>query len=267
MENHEPKNEIIDEEFEEEIFNPEDKNTLKLFFSKYWMYFLVVFIIICAYFISPIKNVGEVEIEGNNILSDQEIFDLVNYNKKINFITFSTDKWKNKLVESEYIKSATVKKRFFNKVRIKVEEYMSIGCYVKDGEEYILYDSGYYENSQDTNQMCEGIDIHGLQNASDEFITEASSIFREIDVHVLLQISEIVFNFDEKYPNRIKIYMNPVNMQNKGNTIIAELDLLVSKIKTYDTQLEGIRQTYGSDISGIFYYTNSSNEVLFTKYE
>ncbi len=267
MEEQEFQDNIIQVNFEQNFKKVKKKFTFKTFLIKSWMYFLVLFIAVFIYFISPLKYVGNVNIIGNEILDEKSVSDLVGYKKNTVFLTLSTNKWEEILLQNQYVSKVEVKKKFFNNIEIRIVEYVTFGCYIKDNEKYLLYNSGYSENVNSSFKNCDGIDIHGLAKVDDEFITNIINTFNEIDEHTILQMSEIVFNYDEKYPNRLKIFMNSLDSDRRGNTIIADLDLLSEKIKTYDTQLEGIRQTYGLNVSGILDYTSISNQVLFTKYE
>ena len=189
---------------------------------------ITLIIIICSYlsisyFIHlPVKNIY---IIGNDILSDKEIIKtskLENYPPFIN--TYFMD-IKNDLLKNDYIKNVNIKRKFFNKIYIEIEEYKPLAIY-KD--ELVLSSGKKVENTYNIDYVPYVInDIDTIYN---KFITS----FTKVNKDCLLKISHIEYAPNELDKERFILYMvdanyvyinlSKIDKINKYNSIISELE-------------------------------------------
>lgn len=176
-----------------------------------------------AYFIHlPVKNIY---ITGNNILSDKEIIsicELDNYPEYIN--TYFIDIEKN-LLENEYIKSAKVERKIFNKIYINIEEYEPLVIYKN---KLILSSKQQVENKYNIAYLP--YITNDIDSVYDKFVTA----FSKVNKDALLKISHIEYSPNDVDKERFILYMvdgnyvhitlSKIEKINKYNSIVSELD-------------------------------------------
>ena len=189
---------------------------------------ITLIIIICSYlsisyFIHlPVKNIY---IIGNDILSDKEIIKtskLENYPPFIN--TYFMD-IKNDLLKNDYIKNVNIKRKFFNKIYIEIEEYKPLAIY-KD--ELVLSSGKKVKNTYNIDYIP--YIINNIDTIYNKFITS----FTKVNKDCLLKISHIEYAPNELDKERFILYMvdanyvyinlSKIDKINKYNSIISELE-------------------------------------------
>ena len=108
---------------------------------------LVIFIAICIYLLtSATYNIKSIEIEGNKVLTDEEVINLSNIKTGQNIFTTLEVVTKVKMKENGYIEDVKIKKKYPDKIKIQVKERQKAyqvltetGCYIYiDEQGYIL---------------------------------------------------------------------------------------------------------------------------------
>lgn len=95
---------------------------IKIRFGRLFLTLLIFFFIgylIFTFLKFPIKNIF---ISGNNYLTDQQIIDMAKISNYPSIFKYSEKEIEKKLEKSFYVKNATVKKKNFSAIYIKIEE-------------------------------------------------------------------------------------------------------------------------------------------------
>lgn len=187
----------------------------------------VVLIIYCA-IMMPINNIY---INGNEILSDDEIIEMVDIDNYPSFILTNRFEIKKTLALNNYIEDVTIKKKLGNILEIDVLEYRVIAS-SSDGK-IILSSGEVLDNTY-------GIyDIPLLIN--DILDSEVFELFAtkmgSIDSSILRQVSEVEYSPVEVDKNRFLFYMSDGNLV---HVTLTKLEKLEKYNKIKDT-LEGRR--------------------------
>ena len=170
----------------------------------------------------PVKNIY---ITGNNIVPDKEIIEiseLTNYPPYIN--TYFTN-IKEKLLNYDYIKDVSIKRKMLNKIYIDIIEYKPIAIY----DDSILLSSGKKVKNKYKLDYLPYI-VNSIDSVYDNFITS----FSKVDDSILLKISHIEYVPNDVDKERFILYMvdknyvyitlSKIEKINKYNLIVNELD-------------------------------------------
>ncbi len=131
-----------------------------------------------------IKNIL---IKGNTIVKDQEIIEQANIEDYPSFLRTTSHKIKKSLRNNPYIASVKVKKRFFNKLIIEIEENNIL--YLDSNTNRMVLSNGKRIDI-DKNSMGSAVLINEVnQKYQDKFIKRMN----EIDKNILRKVSEIKY--------------------------------------------------------------------------
>lgn len=164
----------------------------------------VIFFAIDLYLNTRITNIT---IKGTTYLNDDYILNLAGIkNYPSYYLTFSKN-MKNKIENSPYIKSVSIKKRFYHTITINVEEYKILFINASDNK-LILSNGEMIDNtSNDTYR------VPRLMNYVPD--TKYSSLIKytkKIDEDILGKVSEITYVPNEYDKDRFLLYMDDGNM-------------------------------------------------------
>ncbi len=152
--------------------------------------------------IMPIKNIY---IEGNSILSDNEIIELSTLSNYPSFLLTKSTEIKTKLKKNPYIENVKVKKKLGNIIELHIKEYTPI-CMTSN--QVILSNGNKLDNTYNLS------DIPTLTNEIEEkkIYQKFVKKFATIDKNILRQISEIEYQPVEVDKERFLLYMNDGNL-------------------------------------------------------
>lgn len=150
--------------------------------------FLLILSIVCygSYLLMdmPIKNIL---IKGNIILKDQEIIEEANIEDYPSFLRTTSHKIKKNLQNNPYIASIHVKKTFFNKLVIEIEENSIL--YIDSKENKMILSNGK-SIEIDKHSIGSAVLINEIDKQyQDKFIKRMS----EINKDILRKVSEIKY--------------------------------------------------------------------------
>lgn len=132
----------------------------------------------------PIKNIL---IKGNTILKDQEIIEQANLQDYPSFLRTTSHKIKKNLKNSPYIASVHVRKQFFNKLVIEIEENSIL--YIDSNTNKMVLSNGKNIDI-DRNSIGNAVLINEVDAAyKEKFIKKMN----EIDKNILRKVSEIKY--------------------------------------------------------------------------
>ena len=152
--------------------------------------------------IMPIKNIY---IEGNSILSDNEIIELSTLSNYPSFLLTKSTDIKNKLKSNPYIENVKIKKKLGNIIELHIKEYTPI-CI--NANQLILSNRNKLDNTYNLS------DIPTLTNEIEDkkIYQKFVKKFTIIDKNILRQISEIEYQPVEVDKERFLLYMNDGNL-------------------------------------------------------
>lgn len=202
------------------------KITKKKINTKNIIIFLVITIMLyfaTTYLIKlPITNIY---ITGNNIVSDKEIISLAHLDNYPPFIKTYFRNLKKGIKQNEYIKEVKIKRKFFGKIYLEIEEYTPL-CIYQD--KLILSSSKQVPNTYKIDYVP-----YLINNPSDiynKFIEK----FSKINKDTLVKISHFEYVPNEVDKERFLLYMvdknyvyitlDKIEKINKYNSIIQELE-------------------------------------------
>ena len=150
----------------------------------------------------PIKNIY---IDGNNILSDNEIIELSSLSNYPSFLLTKSTDIKNKLKSNPYIENVKIKKKLGNIIELHIKEYTPI-CI--NANQLILSNGNKLDNTYNLS------DIPTLTNEIEDkkIYQKFVKKFTIIDKNILRQISEIEYQPVEVDKERFLLYMNDGNL-------------------------------------------------------
>lgn len=216
------------------------KKKIKRKFIKFCLIILIFFCIgIIAYYTIG-KDIKNIYVLNNNILTDQEIIDISELSNYPNFYTTSSSSIKKKIKRNILVKDVKVKKRLFNKIYIYIDEY-EVLFYNQNTNKYVL------ENKTEVD--LQNIVVPTLINyvpdtKYDIFVNK----YILLDSLVKQKISEIKYDPNEIDEDRFFLYMND------GNYVYVTLTKmeLLNKYNEAITKVEGKKGTLYLDSGNYF---------------
>lgn len=216
------------------------KKKIKRKFIKFCLIILIFFCIgIIAYYTIG-KDIKNIYVLNNNILTDQEIIDISGLSNYPNFYTTSSSSIKKKIKRNILVKDVKVKKRLFNKIYIYIDEY-EVLFYNQNTNKYVL------ENKTEVD--LQNIVVPTLINyvpdtKYDIFVNK----YILLDSLVKQKISEIKYDPNEIDEDRFFLYMND------GNYVYVTLTKmeLLNKYNEAITKVEGKKGTLYLDSGNYF---------------
>lgn len=185
------------------------------------------FIVLMGYCVimMPISNIY---ISGNNIVSDNEVMELVGIDDYPSFVLVNRFEMKKILLSNDYIENVKIRKKFGNIVEFDIEEYIVVASN-KDNK--IILSNGIVLDNK-----YEIYDIPLLINeiSNKEIYNSFVSKVKKIDSDIYRQVSEIEYSpvgvDDERFlfymsdGNVVHITLTKINKINKYNKIKDKLE-------------------------------------------
>ena len=181
-----------------------------------------------CFIMMPIDNIY---INGNEIVQDDEIMDMVNINGYPSFILANRYEMKKILLDNNYIDSVDIKKKFGNILEFEIVEHKVVAS--NKGGKIILSSGEVVDNTYgiyDIPVLVNEISDEGVYNL---FVNK----MKGIDRNILRQVSEIEYSPVEVDNQRFLFYMSDKNLVHVSLTKLNKIDKY-NKIKD---KLEGKR--------------------------
>ena len=192
------------------------------------LFILIIAILVLIFEIFLDSKTKNIIIEGNDILSDQQIIRLAEIEDYPSFYKTMSSSIERKIKENPWIKQVNVKKEFYHVLVIEVEEYKALfeknnGKIVLENEEEVTLDRTLpYSIPRLTTEVSE-----------DQYKSLIKKI-QEVDEGVRQKISEIFYVPNDYDKDRFLLYMDDGNsvyltltkfdMINYYNDVLPQLD-------------------------------------------
>lgn len=193
--------------------------------------FIVLLVLFLLYFVGlqiwsiPIRTIF---VSGNTILTDQQIIELAHLEEYPTYLGTLKGKVIQLLKENTYIKDATVKKKGFREIYIKIEENTPL----------------FYDASREKTILKDGTEVEEhfavptvLNYVPDTLYTLLKEKMEMLDKSVYIRISEMKYDPNEVDDKRFSLTMND------GNTVYVTLKTF-EKLNSYVTILKEILSKY-----------------------
>ena len=167
---------------------------------------ILIFIFIAVILYFGIKYLSDTKIKniyilGNNLLSDQEIIELAGIENYPSFYKTLSKNIKNNIKKSPFIKSVTIKKKFFNVLEINIEEYTPL---------FIMNNELVLENG--SKAPLKNIKVPISSKISDDDIyNKLVKAMMKVKSNIRGNISEIIYSPTEYDKTRFLFYMDDGN--------------------------------------------------------
>jgi cell division protein FtsQ len=196
-------------------------------------FFLLVIGII--YFQSPLNQIGEIHITGNQYVTEQIILDKLSLPNEAKFWTTDLDKLNAKLDSLQEIKSVQLIRMFPNDIAIKITEYGRVGFVEKEGNYFPILDNGKIFDSHASKATF----INGpvLINWSDEeSLQKMAKELKALPNAISNRISEIIYAPTDSEPYGLTLYMND------GNEVRATILNFAERMSYYPSFVEELEK-------------------------
>ena len=199
----------------------------------------------------PVKNIY---IKGNNILTDQEIIDASRLKNYPSIHKYSSKKIASNIKKLDLVKNVKVRKNFYGKVTIIVNEAKPLFYYRNDNKVYLSNEKAINDDKY------VGIPII-INYVPSKILNDLIKSFVELDDDVIKQISEIEYNPDEKEgiildENRFLFRMNDTNSVYVDTINIAKLN-----------NYQRIVAALPDDVHGYIYLNSNRTNASFKAYD
>jgi len=189
------------------------------------IFFLVISLVI--YIQSPLSRVNTVQVDGNALLSDQEVRKLSGISKDTNIWSVQKEQLSEKLENTPLIKSAVVSRNLPGTISIKIEEYERIGYVAEDKGFEPLFSSGKtIKKSMKKSMPGDAPILYGFKKSSK--LKEMATELEKMNPSIRKLISEIhlTLKADNK-KEEIELFMND------GLLVNADIDDFAKKMEIY----------------------------------
>ena len=173
-------------------------------------------------------KITNIEVNGNNILSEQEIIDLAGIRNYPNSLSHSSFSIKRKLEKNIYISSVKVKKsNLLKKVTITVKENRALFYYAPENK--TMLSNGKYVN--DT------FNVPVLVNqVPEDILKNFTKKLNDVNDEILIRINEIKYIPNEVDDNLFILSMNDQNYIYVNNNTLSKLNDYLSMLKTFNNK-------------------------------
>lgn len=187
------------------------------------IFFLLITIII--YLQSPLSNIQEIEVSGNELISDAEIIERSQLTTEDNIWNVSLKNVSAKIAEHPLIEKVEVSRKLPQTIKISILEQKVVGYVEKDATLYPLAADGVMIPYAD-------LVVYGsapiLTNFSEEeFLVRLANELANTPEHITNMISEIVWKPTDKNKYKIELYMDD------GFIVLTTIRDFANKIKAY----------------------------------
>lgn len=167
--------------------------------------FVLVLVFFIGYVYSPLNNVSEIKVAGNKNVTEKDILELSEISEQTRFWPHDFNKNSKLLKRNKMIKTVTIKRKFPNKVVVKVEEHDKV-AYLLEGKKLfpVLSNGSVIRVSSSVSVSDLPILVNWKEGKELEKI---SNELLHVSADAKNLISEIHYSPNEINPLRIAVFM------------------------------------------------------------
>ena len=173
-------------------------------------------------------KITNIRVEGNNILSEQEIIDMAGIRNYPNSLAHPCHSISKKLEKNIYIDSVKVKKsNFLKKVTITIKENRPLYFYQPDNQ--TILSNGTH--------VLDKFNVPVLVNqVPEDILDKFTKKFNDVNDEILIRINEIRYVPTEVDDNLFLLSMNDQNYIYVNNNTLIKLNDYLSMLKTFNNK-------------------------------
>lgn len=195
---------------------------------------------------TPLGRVQAIKIDGNRILSKQEILNRLSLDLGESIFRLNLEKSEMELEKDSLIDSATIKRKGFDSLSIEIDEQPLIGCLEINQYYYYVLESGDSVTNQQAT-TCQGLTFKGVQTEEGlESLRLFVQTLDEVDHSVRNLIKEVAYEPIYGDVNRFSLFLSD------GNTVKVNTYTMAKKLAYYPMLLSQVHQFYG-EVKGEFH--------------
>jgi cell division protein FtsQ len=169
-----------------------------------FMFFITLLVIL--FFQSSLSKITAIEVEGNDLLSDEAVKQALPAKPGDHFFAISTDSMAKALRQLKMVQSAKVTKRFPGVIHVQIEEYPRVAFQIgADGKKEALLADGSAVPIEQRNVTIDKPLLSGWSEDDPNKIKLCQEMAKLPDSY-FSDVSEIMPDPSESYPDKIKIY-------------------------------------------------------------
>lgn len=186
------------------------KNKLNIKIIKYSFFIFCIVAIVIITMFSPLFNIKEIIVIGNEKIAKDEIISLSQINIEENTYKVSKEKVKNRILENPYIKSIEVRRNLPSSIILTVEERKTTFM-IEYGNSYLYVNNQGYILEISSRKLEVPI-LQGVETVVEEFI--AGNRLCNEDLKKLSTVNKIM---EMAYNNEIANLITRIDIQNSQN--------------------------------------------------
>ena len=199
-----------------------------------FLFFIIIFILL--FFHSSLSKISYIEIEGNQFTDASEIGQAAGIRRGDSYFFVRSEAAEKRIEQLEYVKNATVTKKFPGRVLIEIEEFPHVALELTDEGDYTaILANGAIVALEAGQVMVNKPVLTGWENHA-EMKLRLTEVLGEIPDEYLLEISEIRPFPSASYPDKIKLYTRSFY------EVITTIGKLPEKIVYLDNMLADLRE-------------------------
>lgn len=171
----------------------------------FYLFLFFILITIIVYLQSPLSNVDEVKVNGNNNVDEAEIINMSEITEDTNIWTINSKQVQEVILTHPIIKSVKMKRKLPRTVMMDVEEHKVLGFLEEENDFTPILDNG------EVIKKINNIDVSEaplLKNFSEkEFLKRMLTELDDTPMEIFDLISEIVWEPTKQNKYKIKLYM------------------------------------------------------------
>lgn len=216
---------------------------------------VVILLILILYYIAPVSKVGDVSVQGTQVVPEQSIIDAsgIQRSDHIFKILFQRKKVSQKILNGvPGIKNATLEVSGFNQLTFQVKEYQRVGYLNQNNHYYSVLSNGIVLK-QAVSKPVGNLPV--LENFKEgKKLNLIIQAFEHLPVSIQNDISEIHLTGSKVNPYQVRIFMND------ENEVVADLRTMQKKLPKYPTYAKALNKKGVIDIEvGAFAYPFHKN--------
>ncbi|WP_027963107.1 cell division protein FtsQ/DivIB [Halalkalibacillus halophilus] len=201
---------------------------------------IVLFIIVIVYMQSSLAHIQSVQVDGNEVVSEDQIVELTELQFDESIFEISTSDIEAKVEEHPELEMVNVSRQWYNTIAIEVSEYKRVAYQQVDEVYYpILQNGERLQNVELNRPRSDAPLIHEF--TEEQHLTSLAEQLSLLPESVHYLISEVYWTPDEVNSDRIRIYTID------GQEVVATIHNFASKMEVYpsivsqlDTSQDGV---------------------------
>lgn len=211
----------------EKILKTKKKKKLKRRFKI--LIFLMIFVMIGAYFLSDYSKVRLIRIIGNEEVATQDILDAISVNQESYYLFVNTSKIESEVKAVALIKKASVSKDLLGNIKIEVEETDKVAYCIIGDVTYVIDELGNVVETEDPDVIQSLQACPYLSDFKDlDFLKTFAKAYVDIPELIKNQTSDIIYAPKKSDETRLKFIMN------NGKILYLRVEDMVEQLKKFD---------------------------------